>query len=151
MPKAGAPWDDVPESRRKTMRAVKGKDTKPEMIVRWLVHGMGYRYRLHRKDLPGKPDLAFGPRKKAVFVHGCFWHQHAEAGCRRARMPFTRSQYWRAKLERNKDRDVCNITSLKQLGWDVLVVWECSLRDTNRTAAILRAFLDGPGKVSLHG
>ena len=97
-------WSDVPEARRVTMRAVKAKNTKPEMVVRRLVHGMGYRYRLHRKDLPGKPDLTFAQRRKVIFVHGCFWHQHSAAGCRGARMPLTRSEYWRPKLERNGER-----------------------------------------------
>lgn len=144
-------WDDVPEARRAVMRAVKGKNTKPEMAVRRLVHGMGYRYRLHRKDLPGKPDLAFGPRKKAVFVHGCFWHQHCHPECRRARMPLTRVQYWRPKLERNRERDGCNVADLTRLGWDVLVVWECWLRDIDRTSDSLKAFLGGTGKTSGHG
>ena len=150
-PKRGILWDDVPEARRAVMRAVKGKDTKPEMVVRRLVHGMGYRYRLHRKSLPGKPDMVFGPRKKVIFVHGCFWHQHSDAGCRGARMPLTRFQYWRPKLERNKERDNCNVTNLNRLGWDVLVIWECSLKDIGLTSATLRAFLGGTGKASGHG
>lgn len=133
-----------------TMRAVKGKDTKPEMIVRRLVHGMGFRYRLHRKDLPGKPDLAFGRRKKAIFVHGCFWHQHSESGCRGARMPATRSDYWRPKLTRNKERDERAIAELGRLGWDVLVVWECWLKDVNRTGTVVEAFLGGVEKVRKH-
>lgn len=133
------------------MRAVKGKDTKPEMAVRRMVHAAGYRYRLHRKDLPGKPDLAFGQRRKAVFVHGCFWHQHLDAMCRRARMPLTRSDYWRPKLERNKERDARNMADLNHLGWDVLVIWECWLKDTERTSSALKAFLGASGKVSGHG
>ena len=128
------------------MRAVKCKDTKPEMAVRRLVHGMGYRYRLHRKGLPGRPDLAFGPRRKAIFVHGCFWHQHSAAGCRGARMPRARIDYWRPKLERNKERDGRNVAELAELGWDALIVWECWLGDTERVSAMLRAFLDGAGR-----
>ena len=151
MAQHAALWDDVPEARRAVMRAVKGKDTKPEMAVRRLLHRMGYRYRLHRNDLPGRPDLAFGPRKKAVFVHGCFWHQHSDARCRRARMPLTRSQYWSPKLERNKERDGRNVADLNRLGWDVMIVWECWLKDIARTSAALDAFLDGTGKVSGHG
>ena len=127
------------------MRAVKGRDTKPEMAVRRLLHRMGYRYRLHRKDLPGKPDLVFGPRKKAIFVHGCFWHQHPSASCRGARMPLTRNQYWRAKLKRNEERDERNLADLNRLGWDVMVVWECWLKDMDRTSAAIQAFLGGTG------
>lgn len=128
------------------MRAVKGKDTKPEMAVRRLAHGMGYRYRLHRKDLPGRPDLAFGPRRKAIFVHGCFWHQHDDDGCRRARLPLTRAEYWGPKLERNKERDARNVVDLGRLGWDVLVVWECWLKDVSRVSNVLEAFLGRTGK-----
>ena len=126
------------------MRAVKGKDTRPEMAVRRLAHAMGYRYRLHRKDLPGKPDLAFGPRRKAIFVHGCFWHQHANAGCRGARVPLTRADYWTPKLERNKERDAHNIAELERLGWHVLVVWECELRNASQVEARLAGFLGEP-------
>jgi len=133
------------------MRAVKGKDTKPEIAVRRLVHGMGCRYRLHRKDLPGKRDLVFGPRKKAIFVHGCFWHQHSDDGCRGGRMPLTRSQYWRPKLERNKERDGRSVADLNRLGWDVLVVWECWLKDIGQTSVAIKAFLDETGKMSGNG
>ncbi len=120
------------------MRAIKGKDTKPEMAVRRLVHGMGYRYRLHRKDLPGSPDLAFGPRKKAIFVHGCFWHQHE---CQAGRLPKTRQELWRAKFDRNRARDERNVAALGQLGWDVLTVWECQLKGREALGDILASFL----------
>ena len=143
-------WLDVPEARRAVMRAIKGKDTKPEMAVRRLVYNMGYRYRLHRKDLPGRPDLAFGQRKKAIFVHGCFWHQHTGVDCRGARMPLTRSQYWCPKLEGNKKRDERNVTDLNRLGWDVMVVWECWLKDMDRTSNAVRAFLGRTRKASGH-
>jgi len=138
-PKRGVPWDDVPEARRAVMRAIKSKDTKPEMAVRRLVHGMGYRYRLHRKDLPGKPDLAFGPCRKVIFVHGCFWHHHGVDGCRGARMPATRPEYWRAKQE----RDERAIARLGQLGWRALTVWECQLRDMDKVTEQVLGFL-GP-------
>lgn len=134
-------WPDVNDNVRKVMRANKGKDTKPELIVRRLVHGMGYRYRLHRKDLPGKPDLVFGPRKKVIFVHGCFWHAHEN--CRLSGSPpKTRSDYWKEKLARNAARDCRNEQELIRLGWDVLTIWECGLRDVQQTVSVLRAFLE---------
>lgn len=136
----GVPWPDVPEARRKVMRAIKSKNTKPEMAVRRLVHGMGYRYRLHRKDLPGKPDLTFGPRNKAIFVHGCFWHQHP--GCRDARMPATRLDYWEPKLTANVVRDARNLRLLRRLGWSVAVVWECQVEsDVSAVGRRLQRFL----------
>src|ERR1700761_3512616 len=92
-----------PERRSKKMSRISSKDTKPELVVRRLLHGLGYRYRLHRKDLPGKPDLVFTKRKKVIFVHGCFWHQHSE--CREGRIPGSRLDYWEAKLKRNVERD----------------------------------------------
>ncbi|MEQ1890156.1 MAG: very short patch repair endonuclease [Alphaproteobacteria bacterium] len=111
--------------RRRTMQAVKGKDTKPEMAVRRLTHAMGYRYRLHRKDLPGKPDLVFPSRRKIIFVHGCFWHGH---DCHRgARIPVTNRDYWRAKIERNRARDIKARSALSNAGWDVLTIWECKI------------------------
>ena len=138
---APAPGEAISATRRRTMRAVKSRDTQPEMLVRRMVHAMGHRYRLHRADLPGRPDLAFGPRRKAIFVHGCFWHQHEAAGCRGNRMPKARAVYWSAKLARNRERDAQAQTELRRLGWDVLVLWECSLTDRERTASVLAAFL----------
>jgi len=102
-----------PEKRSATMRAVRGKNTGPEWAVRKLVHGMGYRYRLHRKDLPGKPDLTFPGRRKAIFVHGCFWHAH---GCHMGQPPKSRLDYWLPKLERNKERDAERVAQLEDLG-----------------------------------
>lgn len=123
------------------MRGNKAKDTGPEMTVRRLLHRLGYRYRLHRKDLPGKPDLAFGPRKKAIFVHGCFWHQHP--GCRSARMPATRLDYWQPKLTENVARDARNLALLRRLGWSVAVAWECQIKsDASAVVRQLRQFLD---------
>lgn len=110
------------------MRAVKGKNTKPEIAVRRLVHSLGYRYRLHRRDLPGSPDLVFGPRSKVIFVHGCFWHGH---DCKRgARQPKTNFDYWRQKIDRNRARDHAAQEALETTGWDVLTIWECEVRDT---------------------
>jgi DNA mismatch endonuclease (patch repair protein) len=122
------------------MRAVKGRDTGLEMIVRRLAHGMGYRYRLHRKDLPGKPDLVFPARRKVILVHGCFWHQH---DCPRgARSPKSNREYWLPKLRRNKERDAEHQARLREMGWDVLVIWECETKEKDKLAARLRAFLD---------
>lgn len=122
------------------MSRIRGKDTKPEMRVRRLVHGMGYRYRLHAKELPGCPDLVFRPRRKAIFVHGCFWHRHP--GCSANRIPKTRPDYWRAKLDRNVERDRQNEAALKADGWSVLVIWECETKgDSDHLARRIRAFL----------
>lgn len=129
-----------PEVRSRTMRAVKGRDTGPEMVVRRLVHGMGYRYRLHGRDLPGKPDLVFRPRRKAIFVHGCFWHQHDCA--RGARLPKSNRDYWLPKLRRNKERDAQHRARLCEMGWKTLVVWECQIADRDALARRIAAFLD---------
>ncbi|MBT5109625.1 MAG: DNA mismatch endonuclease Vsr [Rhodospirillaceae bacterium] len=129
----------VDPTRSRTMRAVKSRDTKPEMIVRRLVHALGYRYRLHRSDLPGKPDLAFGPRRKVIFVHGCFWHGHH---CKRgARVPKTNTAYWVAKIDRNRTRDAESAAALTQRGWAVLAVWECEIKDREALAIRLHEFL----------
>jgi DNA mismatch endonuclease (patch repair protein) len=116
-----------PEARSRIMARVKSKGMKPEMRVRRLLHGLGYRYRLHRSDLPGRPDLVFQARRKVVFVNGCFWHRHD--GCSKVRIPATNRDYWLAKLERNHARDARNIALLEEQGWAVLTVWECQLRD----------------------
>lgn len=116
------------ERRSKNMRRIRSKDMKPEMVVRRLVHGMGYRYRLHRKDLPGKPDLVFPGRKKVIFVHGCFWHQHGDPDCKIARRPKSNLDYWNPKLDRNVERDARNQAKLREMGWDPLIVWECQAR-----------------------
>lgn len=121
------------------MRAVRDRDTKPEMRVRQIVHALGYRFRLHRKGLPGKPDLTFPRLKKVVFVHGCFWHQHPK--CKRASMPISNMQFWRAKLARNFERDAQHLAALKAAGWRALVVWECQLRKEERLQRRLHRFL----------
>jgi DNA mismatch endonuclease, patch repair protein len=132
----------TPEQRSDLMRRVRGKDTCPEMIVRRLVHGMGYRYRLHRSDLPGRPDLAFGPRRKVIFVHGCFWHRHDDPSCKLARLPESHLEFWLQKFEKNKARDTLNQEKLIAVGWNSLVVWQCKLRNTAYIESEIRAFLD---------
>ena len=130
------------EQRRRIMQAVKRRDTGPEMIVRRLLHRLGYRYRLHRKDLPGKPDIAFLSRRKAIFVHGCFWHGH---DCPRGRLPKSRLDYWQPKLDGNRERDRRTEIELRSLGWSVLVIWQCETADLQALAGRLRSFLDeGP-------
>lgn len=113
----------------------------PEIKVRQIIHGMGYRYRLHRKNLPGKPDLVFPKKKKIIFVHGCFWHQHDSPECKDGRVPMSRIEYWGPKLERNKHRDKENQENLKKLGWEVMVIWECQLKENNYLAKMIRNFL----------
>ena len=135
---------DVPEARRRVMAANRGKDTKPELLVRSLVHGMGYRYRLHRRDLPGRPDLSFSSRRKVIEVRGCFWHQHE--GCPKATMPRTRPEFWSAKFARNRERDHENELALRALGWDTLVVWECETACIDNLAKRVAAFLSFLGK-----
>ncbi|GLK54273.1 very short patch repair endonuclease [Methylopila capsulata] len=121
------------------MRAVKSRDTKPEMQVRRAAHALGYRFRLHRKDLPGSPDLVFPSRKKVIFVHGCFWHGH---NCPRgSRMPKTNAEYWQAKIARNVARDWRTLAELGALGWEALTIWECELKDPSGLADRLRSFL----------
>lgn len=129
------------DRRSEVMAAIKGKDTTPEMIVRRLLHRRGYRYALHRKDLPGSPDLVFPGRRCIVFVHGCFWHQHAARRCK-ARPPKSRLDYWAPKLQRNVERDKRSRRRLAHLGWRVLVVWECDTQDQVKLEAKLRLFLD---------
>lgn len=129
-----------PAQRSRVMRAVKGANTGPEMIVRRLVHGMGYRYRLHRGDLPGKPDLVFPSRHKVIFVHGCFWHGHRCA--RGARVPVSNREYWLRKIARNKQRDKRIPRELRRLGWRPMVVWECETKSRDALKKRLRAFLE---------
>ena len=125
------------------MAAVRGRDTKPEMIVRRLLFSLGYRFRLHRKDLPGRPDVVFAGRRKAIFVHGCFWHRHA--GCSKATTPKTRADFWNTKFDQNVERDRRAERALADMGWSSLVVWECETRTPEPLASKLRAFLGEPG------
>ncbi|MCF3627692.1 very short patch repair endonuclease [Alphaproteobacteria bacterium LMO-S08] len=129
------------EQRSDRMSRVRGRDTKPEMTVRRMVHGMGYRYRLHGKGLPGKPDLVFRPKRKVMFVHGCFWHRHPDPECPLARMPKSRLDFWKPKLDGNRERDIRTQRKLEDQGWNVMVVWECQLRDREALGARIREFL----------
>ncbi len=131
-----------PDKRSWIMRQVKSKNTSPELRVRSLLHGMGYRFRLHRRDLPGAPDIVFPGRKKAIFVHGCFWHGHS---CPRgSRLPKSNAEYWKKKIARNKERDQRHIEDLFDLGWETLVVWECEVKDTDSLRERLKRFLGPP-------
>lgn len=126
------------------MQAIRSKNTKPELAVRRLVHTMGYRFRLHRSDLPGNPDLVFGPRKKAIFVHGCFWHCHTSLTCPLVHKPRSNTNYWLPKLQRNQTRDKAATTALKRLGWKTLTIWECQIQPgaENRLMRRIRTFLE---------
>ena len=114
-----------PEERSRLMRSVRRKDTAPEIVVRKCAHALGYRFRLHRKDLPGKPDLVFPGRRKAVFVHGCFWHRHS---CKRGTIPGSNRGFWEEKLNRNAERDAAALSALERQGWSALVIWECEVK-----------------------
>ncbi|HVS25776.1 MAG TPA: very short patch repair endonuclease [Burkholderiales bacterium] len=127
------------ERRSANMRAVHSRDTGPEIRVRQIAHGLGYRFRLHRRELPGKPDLAFPGQRKAIFVHGCFWHQHK--GCERGSMPQSNVGFWRPKLAHNAARDAKQLTAIKESGWRAMVIWECELKNERRLVSRLRRFL----------
>ena len=129
-----------PDNRRERMGRIRSKGSKPETAVRRLIHGMGFRYRLHAADLPGKPDLVFRGRHKVVFVHGCFWHRHI--GCKLTRMPKTRQEFWRNKLEANRMRDLRNQAALQAGGWATFIAWECEVRDLDALRERVRAFLE---------
>ncbi|NKI94671.1 DNA mismatch endonuclease (patch repair protein) [Rhizobacter sp. SG703] len=125
------------------MKKIRGKDTKPELVVRSLLHRLGYRYRLHRKDLPGTPDIVFASRKSVLFVHGCFWHGH---GCRIGRLPKSKLDYWGPKIEANRLRDGRKEAALSEAGWTVGVVWQCGLADSAALETWLEVFLNTPKK-----
>lgn len=133
--------------RSRRMQLIRSKDTRPEIIVRRLVTHMGYRYRLHYSNLPGKPDMVFVARRKAIIINGCFWHRHKK--CRLARMPKSKLEYWRPKLEANVIRDASNRRALRQLDWREAIVWECELRNHAQIVRRLRRFL-GPTYSSSH-
>ena len=116
-----------PDRRSWNMSRIKGKNTKPEILVRKFLHGNGYRFRIHRKDLPGKPDIVLPKYKVVVFVHGCFWHRHKN--CKYSSSPKTHTEFWEEKFRRNVERDKQNIADLESLGWKVLVVWECEVKN----------------------
>lgn len=130
-----------PERRSANMARIQSQDTKPEMLVRRLLHGLGYRYRLHNHKMPGRPDIVFRGRRKVIFVHGCFWHQHESSACRQNRKPQSNGSYWTPKLERNVARDIGNRAALIEQGWDVLVVWECETKAAERLKLVLTQFL----------
>lgn len=132
------------KTRSRMMSSVRAKNTRPEMLVRRLLHGLGYRYRLHARELPGKPDIVFRRRRLAIFVHGCFWHRHPDSACRLARMPKSRLDFWQPKLEGNRSRDEAVVAALQAMGWKVLLVWECQLRDREQLGNMLRRFIEGP-------
>lgn len=133
------PWPDVPDQRRKTMAAIRGRDTKPELAVRRLLHAMGYRFRVNERRFGFRPDILFSARRKAIFIHGCFWHGH-EHGT--DRIPRTRSEFWQAKLAANQARDRRALEAFAAKGWDCLVIWECETREGD-VALRLEKFL-GP-------
>lgn len=130
-----------PETRSALMAQIRSKDTKPELQVRRLLHAMGLRFRLHRKDLPGKPDIVLPKWNAVIFVNGCFWHQHPSDTCRASSIPATRRDYWLPKLARTAARDAENVAALQALGWHVLVLWECELKDQSRLKSVIEAFL----------
>ena len=135
--------DRISEERRSyNMSRIRGSNTSVELTVRRLIHGMGYRYRLHGKDLPGKPDIVFRPRRKVIFVHGCFWHQHPSSACLDSRVPKSNLGYWEPKLERTKQRDANNQDLLIAMGWESLIIWECELRDIPALRTRIQRFLD---------
>jgi DNA mismatch endonuclease (patch repair protein) len=125
--------------RSAQMRAIRSKNTVPEVTVRSLLHRLGYRFRLHRKDLPGKPDIVFPSRRKAILVHGCFWHSH---NCKTAHIPKQNQRYWVPKLQRNRDRDIENLEALAACGWNVQVIWECELAEVKALKAKVQRFLE---------
>lgn len=130
---------ETPELRSFIMRQIKSKDTRPEMMVRRLVFGLGYRYRLHRKTLPGRPDLAFIAKQKAIFVNGCFWHGHDCPNGKR--VPRTNTEFWVQKIARNKERDAASLKGLAELGWQTLTIWECEMKDADALRRRIVEFL----------
>lgn len=131
----------TPAQRSYCMAQVRSKGMRPEMMIRSLVHSMGYRFRLHRRDLPGTPDLVLPKHQAVIFVNGCFWHWHPDAKCPIAKMPKSNSSYWHPKLTRTRERDRMQTKTLEELGWRVLTVWECSLRDPETVAETIHQFL----------
>lgn len=127
--------------RSRIMAGIKGKNTRPEIIVRSLLHRMGYRFRLHRTDLPGKPDIVLPRHRKIIFVHGCFWHGHK--GCPKSKRPQTNRKFWNRKLDGNIRRDAETLSDLRKLGWNVLIVWECEVKDVELMEEKLKSFMTG--------
>ena len=134
----------TPPERSRRMALIRSRNTKPEIFVRSLLHRLRYRFRIHQAQLPGRPDIVFPKRRKVVFVHGCFWHQHP--GCKIAHLPRSRQEYWAAKFEANCRRDAEHLNLLLAEGWEVCVVWECELKDQARLTGSLIGFLGAPGR-----
>ena len=132
-------FEQVDPNRSTNMARIRGRDTKPELVVRHILHSKGYRYRLHARELPGCPDIVFRPKRKAIFVHGCFWHRHK--GCLRSSMPKTRVTFWEQKFAQNRDRDSRNQEDLRRLGWEFLIVWECETKDLEILQTRLSCFI----------
>lgn len=128
------------QKRSENMRRIRSRHTGPEIAIRRLVHSLGFRFRLHSSQLPGKPDLVFASRKKVIYVHGCFWHMHST--CREGRVPSSRTEYWKPKLERTVQRDAGHLKEIKRMGWRALVIWECNLRKLDRVERRIRRFLE---------
>ncbi len=128
------------EKRSEIMSRVGSRDTKPELVVRRIAHGLGFRFRLHRKDLPGRPDIVFPRYRSVIFVHGCFWHRHPS--CKYASSPKTRVEYWEDKFQSNVARDARNETLLRDLGWRVMVIWECETKDREAVAERISSYLE---------
>jgi len=129
----------TPEKRSRIMSQVKGRDTKPEKVVRSLLHRLGYRFRLHRKDLPGKPDIVLPKHRKVIFVHGCFWHGHT--GCKRSARPTDNAEFWNIKIDGNIKRDIDNLAKMQSAGWDALVIWQCETKKEADLIEKLQSFL----------
>lgn len=134
-----------PEQRSKNMGKIRSKGTSPETAVRKLTHRLGFRFRLHRKDLPGKPDLVFPGKKKVILVHGCFWHQHDDPACKIARIPKSKTDYWIPKLQGNVERDKQHLHALEDMGWQVLILWECETKELEALEKRITGFLSGRG------
>lgn len=132
-----------PDRRSKNMQRIKSKNTGPELFVRKLLFSLGYRYRIHWKRLPGKPDVVFPGKNKVIFVHGCFWHQHADKSCKHVHTPKSRLDYWLPKFERTKERDAGHQAELSKLGWKYLLVWECELDNLSKLKNKVAEYLDG--------
>lgn len=133
-----------PERRSALMARVGQRNTKPELVVRRLLHARGWRYRLHRKGLPGTPDIVFPGRQAVLFVHGCFWHGH---NCKLCRLPKTRTEFWAAKLSANRERDARKVRELNEAGWRVMTIWQCSLKDPQSVLDATETFLQGQERV----
>ena len=141
------PWADVAPDRRRIMAAIRGRDTKPEMLVRRLLHRLGYRFRVGQRQFGWRPDVLFSARKKAIFIHGCFWHGHQP--CSTWRPPKTRSKIWESKLTKNRERDLRTVADFDRQGWATLVLWECELRSVDLVTQRLVEFL-GPTRCNGH-